>query len=529
MKKFLLVGAMLALTLALAACGGGSSSGGSSTSSGTASAEPFPELRWASTPVRRADVVTSFDGATQALVAPVAEGLMSFDAEGKVVPGVADSVDQTNPTTYVYHLKPGLKFSDGKPVTIEDVVYSLERNRGEDSQSAVNFENVASIKAQGEDSVVVKLKHADVTWINVPAYSGQIIEKAAAVKGGEDKLGTPSNLPIGSGPYKFASFSPDQGATLEVNPYWKGEKPAAQKVTVTFLKDDSALALAMRSGEVDGSFVGTKGLFEFPGVQLLSTAGAGQTTISLNTIQPPFDDIHVRKAIAYATDREGMVQAVIDGAGEVSETLTPYSLYGNIAPVDQVKEAFSTLPKYDFDLAAAKREMAKSKYPDGFTTTYQSEPGSVKIGQILAPDLAQIGIKLKIEQLTESGYLEKLYGPRDKIALMVDGFASTYPDPSSLMNAWLAPEQAKVNGLNSANWKNAEVGRLLEAQSKTSDGNKRLEMITQIFQLMKEDVAYIPLYTQEQFMAVSDDFVYEDFSFWTSHYAAWPLLVKKAS
>jgi peptide/nickel transport system substrate-binding protein len=465
------------------------------------------------------------------LVAPVEQGLMTFNKEGKVIPGLAES-ENPNPTTYVYKLKPGIKFSDGKPMTIEDVLFSLERARSSDeSQVASFFENVASIKAKGSDAVEVKLKKPEVAWESVPVFAGQIMEKAAAEKGGVKNIGTPSNLPIGSGPYKFTSFNPSTGATLERNPHWDGAKGGPETITVKFFTEEAQAALALRSGEIEGQNVYSKGPFEVPGVNLLSAAGTSVDALSMNTIEAPFNDIHVRKAMAYAADREGMSQAVFSGAAEPIGTLTPVSLYGNIAPAAEVEKSFAGLPEYEFNLEKAKEELSKSKYPEGFSTGIATESGSngVKMAQILAPDFAKIGIKLEIEQLPSSAYLARLYGPRDKVGLMIDEYGANSPDPSSLMIPWLAPEQAKVNGLNTANYKSDEMGRLLTAQGEEADKAKRLQLITEAFRLMKEDAPYAPLVSPEVFLALSDKYAFNEFSNWTAEFTPWPLLVQPAS
>jgi len=530
MKKSLALGAVLALTLALAACGSSGSGGNGSGGSGTGSSSPYPELHWGSTPVQRADPVTGFTFATFSLVAPVEQGLMSYDKDGKVIPGIASSFDSPNPTTYVYHLKQGIKFSDGKPVTGEDVLFSLERNLGDESQSAGSFENVKSFELQGKDELVIKLKEPEVGWPNTPAFCGQILEKAAAVKGGLDKIGTPANLPVGSGPYKFASFNPQVGATLELNPYWQGEKPAAQKVDVQFFKEDAQLALAIRSGEIAGTFwpVSTRS-FEFPGAEIIKFPGVNQMALAMNTQLPPFNDIHVRKAIAYATDRKGMIEAIFNGDAELSSTLTPISLYASVAPAGEVESKFAALPAYEFNLAKAKEEMAKSGYSDGFSTTFPAEPAGVKIAQALAPELAKIGIKMKVEQMDEGAYYELLLGPRDKLGLSLGFLGAVAPDPSSLMNYFLSPDQAAVNGLNSANYQNPKMARLLTEQNQAADGSKRLDLINSIFELMLDEVPYAPLFAPTQFIVVSEKFAIEDVSPWTISFTAWPLLIHQAS
>lgn len=534
MKKVLSAGAALALSLVVAACGGGSSGDDGGATAEQGSSKPYPELVWAGGPLRRMDLTTALDIPTASIEAQVAQTLVTYDKNGKVIPYLAESVETPDDTTYVYRIRQGVRFSDGRPLTIEDVVWSLKRNMGRDAQTASSYANVKSIEAQGDDAVVIKLKTPDVTWPNIPAFAGQIIQKAAALAGGEDKIGTPSNLPVGSGPYRFQSFSPDTGVVLVPNPHWTGTKPSAQKVTFKFLKDASAMTLALRSGDVDGTFeVASKREMEtVPGVNVQQAPGAGQIVLSMNTIVEPFDDVHVRRAIAYATDREGLVQAIYGGDATINEGIAPASVFGNIAPADEVDAMFAGLPRYDYDIEKAKAEMAQSRHPEGFTMSVAASANNARaprVAQAMTPDLAKIGIKVKIDEMTDNEWLALLYGPRDKLGFMPVEYSSTFPDPNALMSYWLDPAAAAVNGLNSANYRNAEMGRLLVAQRQESDGAKRLALIGDAFRLMKEDVPYVPLYTPNVYMALSDKFVMSDYSVWTTYYTAWTLNVRQAS
>lgn len=530
MKKLLSAGAALALVLIVAACGSGSSSSGGAPAVRAGSSKPFPELRLDGGGVRRVDAVTSFDIPTLLIVAQVEQGLTSFDANGKVVPALASSVDQPDDTTYVYHLRPGVKFSDGKPLTVDDVVWSLERAMGKTSQLATNYTSVASIAAQGADTVVVKLKRPDVTWPGIAAFAGQIVEKAAALRGGVANIGTPSNLPIGTGPYRFQSFSADTGATLAVNPYWSGPKPAAQRVVFENLRDQSAIQLALRSGDVDVVTGASRRGFEIPGVTLYQAPGVLQMALSMNTLVAPFDDVHVRRAIAYAVDRAGIAQATMGGGYQLSDTLTPLTLYGDVAPVDQVRAAFATLPRHDFDLQKARAELAQSRYPHGFTTSIDAVDIFPPIAQAMVPQLAKIGITLKLKPEQQNQWVAEVYGPREKVGFTPTSYSATYPDPSSLMSDWLDPAAAAVNGLNTANYRNPEMGRLLEQQRQETDGAARLRLITEAFRLMKRDVPYIPLWSPDIYMAMSSKYVLsERYSPWTAYFTPWVVDVHAAS
>lgn len=532
MRKCVCASIMLALSaVAVAACG---SSKSGTASSGVGSSKPYAELRWGSAPTTRLDFTTNLETGSSAMEALAVQNLMEFEQSGKVKPGPATrSVEHPNTTTYIYNLKSGVRFSDGKPLTAADVVYSLKRNLGKEAQTASSFANVASIAESGPLTVVVKLKQPNASWPDIPAFAGQIIEMAAAERVGESNLGTPSGLPIGTGPWKIDSFSPTTGVQYSRNPYWTGPTPPARRISVDFFKEESAEALALRSGAIDGCFPVSvlKSFLDIPGTHLLIAPGTGSAVISMNTIIPPFNNIHVRRAIAYATNVKGMLQATWGKYAAIEHAVVPASVFAGLAPASAVNAMLDSLPKYEFNIAAAKRELEKSPYPHGFTTTAQVEISNDRgtvVGQILASDLAKIGINVKVQTMPSATWLATLYGPRKAIKLFPVEYASVFPDPDALMYYWLAPEAAKVNGLNSANYTNPEVGRLLKEEDMASNPHKRLELISKILRISMEDVPYQPQYSPDYVSVLSDRYVWPTFATTTIFYTAWAMDVRLA-
>jgi peptide/nickel transport system substrate-binding protein len=531
MEKRIILTATLALAVVLAGCGSGSrGSSDSTTAQGSSSSTPISEFRCGVLASPRLDPSATLTVATFSTVAPVEVGLTTYDKEGKAIPALAKSVENPSPTRYIYHLKKGIHFSDGSPLTAEDVIFSLKYNQRAESLTSRFLENVKAISQSGPDTVEITLEKPDVTWPGIPAFLGQVFEKAAAEKGGLKQFGTPSNMPIGAGPYKFTEFNPQVGVKMTLNPEWKGPKPAVENVDLVFIKDDSQGALAMRSGELDcDNYVETRRTFEFQGVNILPFPGVFQMAFAMNVTKAPFNDIHVRKAIAYATDQDGMIEAILDGEAEKSTTLTPLATYGNIASPGQVEAMFASQPTHAFDLEKAKAELEKSKYPQGFSVTLPiTETLPTKLSQVLAADLEQIGIHVRIDEMPEGPYYEKIYGPREGLGLSFAYFGAVTPDPGTLMNFLLSPEEARDGGINLANYKDPEIARLLSEQGQETDGAKRLEQIDKIFQIMNEDVAYVPLFAPTSLFALSSKYTMDDISQWTVGYTPWPLLVHSA-
>jgi peptide/nickel transport system substrate-binding protein len=183
------------------------------------------------------------------------EHLLQPGPDSRLDPELATSWTQTNPVTYVYHLRPGVKFWDGNPMTSADVVYSLdyERNPKAPNGSAVFFTNVKSIAAEGPYTVVVTLDHPDAGWKYTLSYEGAVFEKKFA-QAHQGTLGNPGVLIEATGPWQLTSYDPTRGMELAANPHWWGGKVPVQHISVRFYSSETSEALAMRAGEIDVAF-----------------------------------------------------------------------------------------------------------------------------------------------------------------------------------------------------------------------------------------------------------------------------------
>ncbi|HEV7941520.1 MAG TPA: ABC transporter substrate-binding protein [Solirubrobacteraceae bacterium] len=537
MRKYVCVCVALALAVLIAGCGGSKGQSNETASKGgTGSSKSYPELRWGvlsfAGPV---DWTKNVNSNSIAVVESLAvNNLMEFESDGKVKPGLASSVEQPDSTTYIYHLKP-LKFSDGKPLTAADVVFSLNRDvHSPEAWTKTYWEDVSSITAQNSSTVVMKLKHPSAVIQDVIAFSGEVSEKAQVEKIGEKELGTPANLPIGTGPWKFDSYQPESSITLSRNPYWKGALQPAEKITIGFFKSEASLALALRSGAIDGTFdyLAPKTFANIPGTKQLVAAGTSADFICANTDRPPFNNVHVRRALAYATDAKGMLGALYPaGTAFEDPTVMPASLFTNLGSKSEVEKVLNALPKYEFSLVKARQELAKSPYPHGFSTTLLTEQvaaGQVSSAEIYAADLAKIGINAKVVELTPSEAPEGLSG---KTTITFSETYSVYADPEGLMSTILPPSQINPpgSGLNIANYRNAEVDKLEPESVETLNPPKRLQMIGKLLTIMANEAPYWPLYTHATLGTLSEKYVLPTFSAWTMSWTPWALEAKLAS
>jgi peptide/nickel transport system substrate-binding protein len=536
MRRYLFACVALVMALAVAGCGSSKNQAGNTASKGgVGSSKQYAELRWGMLDWQTTalEALKNPNPAPYGLESLVTQYLVEFEADGKVKPGLASSIEQPNPTTYVYNLKSGVKFSNGHPLTVADVVYSLDRDlAGKEAWTRAYWGDVASISARGSSAVVIKLKQPSAIWEDIVAFTSPIIEKAQAQMVGEKALGLPGKLPIGSGPWEFSEYKPEVSVQLVPNPYWKGAKRPARKISISLFKTETGLALALRSGAIDGaSFYQDHKIFaNIPGVRQVTAPGDFVSMLDMNTTRAPFNDVHVRRAVAYATNTNGIIKALYAGTATEDKSIVPVSLFANLGSASEVNEVLDKLPKYDYSLSAAKRELAKSAYPHGFSTEIEVEAinsSAVSVAEIVASELAKIGITAKVHEMPESE--AATVSTSNKVTLFVTETGSVYPDPEGMMSTLLPASQiGGATGLNEARYDNAEVNKLLTEESATMNTHERLQLIGKLLSIVGSDVPYVPVFTPDEVSAISEKYVDPTFSIWTSVFRSWALGIKLA-
>ncbi len=536
MRKYLCACLVLVLALASAGCGSSKNESTSTASRATGSSKQYAELHWGETdfagPIELLKTIEPSMASAESLAV---QNLMEYEQNGKVKTGVASSVEQPTSTTYVYNLK-SMKFSDGNPLTSADVVFSLKRNLGPEAWTKGYWQDVASISARGASTVVIRLKRPSAIWEDVLAASGQVLEKAQVEKAGK-ALGTPGHLPIGTGPWKLDSYQPEAGIQLSRNPYWTGQPQPAAKINISLFKSEASLALALRSGAIDGTFRynSPKVFANIPGTRQLTAPGDIILLAEINTSRPPFNDVHVRRALAYAADVNGMIRSGFPGGTAAeSASMVPVGLFGGLGSTSQVNAMLGALPKYHFDLVAAKRELAKSAYPHGFTMKIQAAAvlsNEVQAAEILSSDLAKIGITAKLQEIQpdEESRLTADSSKLVTVDVVEDG--SVYSDPEGMFASFLPASQIGPpgSGLNGAVYRNAEVEKLEAEELETLNPAKRLQLIGKMLDAVGSEVPYLPLYALNGLATVSEKYVYPTFSVLPSIITPWALDVKLAS
>ena len=431
------------------------------------------------------------------------ESLLGVGPDGALTPALAASWRQVGGESFVYTLRPGAKFSDGTPLTVDDVIASIEANAKKGSTSDLNYAyaGVKSVKATGADEVTIELDspNAMFAWTTSPG-SLQVTSKAFLAKHGSS-FGTPGVGILGTGPYKLAEFQPGSQVTMVRNEHWWGGAVPVEQVSFKFISDDTTRLYALRSGSIQMALnVPTDQIAQWKQVNGASVEVATDNslvTLAFNTKKAPWNDVHVRKAVAHSIDRPGIIKSIFGGYGQVAVTFPTKSEWGGLLNPQQVDALYQSIPQYEFDMTQAKQELAASTVPHGFSDTVTYPNSGPQIGQALltlSQNLKQIGIQLAVKEVTLEQWIADL--GNHQLGIYTGWYFAVTGDPAEYAQQLLNGANAGPQGTNIAQYQNAAVTKALDESQRTS-GSARAGLIGQALVQSAADVPYQPLWWGE--------------------------------
>jgi peptide/nickel transport system substrate-binding protein len=438
------------------------------------------------------------------------ETLMQFGPHDQLEPDLATSVTQPTPVSYVYHLRQGVKFWDGSPLTSADVVYSLNSERAPSSVSAWAYPAVKSIVPDGPYGVVVTLAKPDASWQYTMAEEVSEIFEMNFAEQHKGTFGNPGVLVMGTGPWEADNLDPTTGAQLSANPDWWGGKVPIQRISISFFSSDTSLALAMRAGEIDLDpqlLGGQRSFATTSGAAVVNTPGCGQGMFSMNTQVAPWNNVNVRRAVAYALNRSDLIAANA-GYATPSYTFIPPPDLLAIATQQQLGSLVASMPTYRYNVAEAKAEMAESPYPHGFSATIlEYDQGAlVNVSQAVAGELQVLGIHLTIKVLPLAAWLANVAGPDLKRATTFYDAYCPSPDPGYYPDTYLGARNLRVNYVNTAAYNTPTINNLVNAGVATTNTGSRFAIYSKLMQDVATNVPYVPLFDIDYSAAVSEHF-----------------------
>lgn len=427
-------------------------------------------------------------------------GLLKVEYDGQkvsFVPDLAETWDVKDDKVHVFKLRPNVKFHDGTPCDAEAVKWNVERVwKGQPkSPHAWKFKELASVEVI--DPLTVRLTFnkpyafLPVALTGSTGRAGTLVSPAGVQKHGSNF----GRNPVGTGPFKFVSWRENDSIVLEKNPdYFEAGLPKLDKVTILLMNEASSAVAAMMSGQVDGmsdtpvQFVPQ--MKANPALQVFGEVEGNYTFVGLNCAKGPFEDVNLRRAVAFALNREQIIRQAYFGQG--IPAFTPIS-----PPMSDFydKDVASSGRGQRFDLAKAKEFRAKAKVQGTiepkFIVTEEGRYGT-RMPQTILPMLAAIDIKPKFELLERAAWVSRR-NAGDFEMYDFDWWADLDPDET------IFPEWSSTGAWNYCKWKNARFDELVAAAQVTLDVEQRQAAYKEACDILMDEaplaiVAHMPVF-----------------------------------
>ncbi|MCU1493828.1 MAG: transporter substrate-binding protein [Acidimicrobiaceae bacterium] len=450
---------------------------------------------------------TDYSSDAQLVMTLIQGQMLTYGPKEQLQPAILSSSTTVSPLEYQYTVRPGVKFSDGNPVTAADVAYTLnlQLNPKVGSQESSLFANVKSVTSSG-DTVTMKLIRPDALVHELPASICGLVYEEKSVAANLADYGTPQVLPVGAGPYEVSSYVPDSQIVLVRNPYYYGAKPKYDQIIFKIIPDTQTMLLALRSGEINGTFdVESNQAAEYKKVaSVQSYAGLIWNGLTLDMTERPFNNIHVREALYYATNRQAIAQGIGAGYASASSTVDEPGIFDGTLSTAQIQSLYSKIEVLPYSVAKAKAQLAESPVPHGFTTTLnvpEDSPDDVDMAQILKSDWAKIGVTLKLRLMPGGPRFQIILDHKKNLGVQIIGNIPDALDPTEMVWEYFSSTQAIVNGNNSSNLRVPAIDSLI-SQSQASEGAKSSAFAIDAEIAASKQVSVVPLIWRDGIVAL---------------------------
>ncbi|ROR28559.1 peptide/nickel transport system substrate-binding protein [Mobilisporobacter senegalensis] len=427
---------------------------------------------------------------TKEVLFNVFEGLVKPDKDGNLVPAVASDYEiSPDGLVYTFTLREGIKFHNGEAVTVQDIEYSIKRCAGlldeKDSSVVVDaaLSNIKEVNIKDERTVELVLKEANTELLGYLTVA--IIPKDYKEQG---------TKPVGTGPFRFVSYTPLESMIVEKNPeYYVEGKPYLDKVTFKIVANTDAAFMELQAGSIDiFPYLTDSQAKQLEGTMRIEEGHMNLVqALFLNNKVAPFDNIKVRQALNYAIDKQTILDMVAGGKGSIIGT--------NMFPAYAKYYLEELNDVYPYDPEKAKALLKEAGLPDGFTfaiTVPSNYQYHVDTAQVIVEQLKAVGISATINQVEWATWLSEVYTERKYEATIIG------------LDARLAPRDAMDRYLSTAdnnfvNYSNSEYDATLDKAIRTVDENEKVESYQKLQTLLTEDAASVYIQDPPLLVAVN--------------------------
>ncbi|ODT11215.1 MAG: ABC transporter substrate-binding protein [Microbacterium sp. SCN 70-18] len=420
----------------------------------------------------------------------VFDTLVAPDENLEMQPALAESWEVSDDQlTWTFDLRDGVTFHDGSEFTSEDVVYSYRRIIDEQLANAWKFAAITDIAAPDDDTVVITVAQPTPNLLsNLGGFKGMAIVQQENVESGDI-----TTAPIGTGPFSVTGYSSGDRITLAANSDYWGGAPELAGVEYRFISEPATALAALRAGDIHWTDVvppqQVSELESDDTVQLGLTPSSDYWYLALNEAREPWSDVRVRQALAYAIDRDAIVQAVSYGTAALNQLAIP-----------EQSVWYTAYDEYSTDLDTAQALLDEAGFTGGTLDLLATSdyPETVTAAQIIASNLEPLGIDVEIRQPDFSTWLDEQNTGNFDMLMM--GWLGNI-DPDDFYYA-----QHHTDGASNAQkYSNAEVDALLDAGRIETDPEARKELYAEAATIIADEVSYIYLYNPSVIQVWSPD------------------------
>ncbi|HWG59181.1 MAG TPA: ABC transporter substrate-binding protein [Candidatus Acidoferrales bacterium] len=417
------------------------------------------------------------------------DSLVSYDAHMNIVPDLAERWETPDPVTYIFHLRSGVRFHDGRPLTAADVKFTFDSILSGAVQTAKrgSYRMVTSIDTPDEHTVIFHLSgpYASFLWNLTRAGIGIV------PRGSGDEI---SRHPIGTGPFQFVRMSADDEVILARYPGYFAGAAKIERLRFRIVPDAIVRALELRKGTADLADPNSltpdmvAALAKEPGLAVEDEAGTELQYVAFNLDDPMLAHRKVRQALAYATDRGSMIRYLLHGRARPAASLLP--------PAHWAYDP--QLPQYDYDPARAEKLLDAAGFPRGpdgvrfhLELKTSTEESARILSEVIAAQWRRVGVDLQPRPLETGTFYSDI--TRGSFQLYTFRWVGGNNDPDIFQYVF-SSKRFPPNGANRGHYKNSQMDALLEEQARETDLTKRKALLWKIQSLAAEDEPYINLW-----------------------------------
>ncbi len=422
------------------------------------------------------------DASSERLVQLIFNSLVRKDEAASIVPDLAESWEIPDPTTYVFRLREGVRFHDGRPLTARDVVYTFQTVMDGSIRTAKagTYRLLDEVEALDDHTVVFRLSEpfAPFLWNLARGAIGIVPEGS-----GPDFF----DHPIGSGPFRFEHYIRDGEVLLQANQDYFGPTPKLDAVRFKIIPEAVVRGLELRKGTVDIALNVLpadmiEALVSEPALDVMTAEGTNYQYLAFNLDDPLFGDLRVRQAVAHAIDREGIIQNVWRNQVRVADSVLPPTNWAY----------FDGVTRYEYDPEHARAILAEAGYTDlAFTYRTSTDETGRLVAEVLQQQLRSIGIDMEIRSNEfATFYDDVIKGNFQMYSLRWIG-GNNDPD---IFNLIFHSEMVPPNGANRGHYANEDVDRWVDAAQSETDTEKRKEYYELVQKTVSEELPYVSLW-----------------------------------